>query len=65
MTCIFVIERSTRRVIGVHMCGNYASEIIFGAAMMIEHDMGVEDVRKVVFPHPTVSEILREAAFEI
>ena len=64
-TCIFVIEKSTRRVVGVHMCGNYASEIIYGAAMMIERNMRVEDVRKVIFPHPTVSEILREAAFEI
>jgi dihydrolipoamide dehydrogenase len=63
--CIMVAEKSTRRILGVHMCGNYASEMIYGAAMMIERNMRVEDVRKVVFPHPTVSEILREAAFEI
>jgi dihydrolipoamide dehydrogenase len=63
--CIFVIEKSTRRVLGVHLCGNYASEIIYGAAVMIERGMRAQDVRKVVFPHPTVSEILRESAFEI
>ena len=63
--CIMVVDKSNRRVLGVHMCGNYASEMIYGAAMMIERNMRVEDVRKVVFPHPTVSEILREAAFEI
>ncbi len=63
--CILVADKLTRRVLGVHMCGNYASEMIFGAAMMIERNMRVEDVRKVVFPHPTVSEVLRESAFEI
>lgn len=63
--CILVADKTTRKVLGVHMCGNYASEIIYGAAMMIERSMRVEDVRKVVFPHPTVSEVLREAVFEI
>ncbi len=63
--CIMVVEKATRRVLGLHMCGNYASEMIFGAAMMIARGMRAEDVRKVVFPHPTVSEVLREAAFEI
>jgi dihydrolipoamide dehydrogenase len=63
--CILVVEKSTRRVVGVHMCGSYASEIIYGSAMMIEQGMTAQDVRRVVFPHPTVSEVLREAAFEI
>ncbi len=62
--CIMVMEKDTRRVVGVHMCGNYASEMIYGAAMMIERNMRVDDIRKVVFPHPTVSEVLREAVFE-
>jgi dihydrolipoamide dehydrogenase len=63
--CILVADKATRRVLGVHLCGNYASELIFGAAMMIERCMRVEDVQKVVFPHPTVSEIFRESVFEI
>jgi dihydrolipoamide dehydrogenase len=63
--CIMIVEKATRRVLGVHLCGSYASEIIYGASMMIERGMRAEDVRRVVFPHPTVSEILREAAFEI
>lgn len=64
-TCILVVEKPTRRVVGMHLCGNYASEIIYGAAVMIERSMRVEDIRRAVFPHPTVSEILREAVFEI
>jgi len=48
----------------VHMIGNPASEIIYGAAMLIESEMRLEDIKELVFPHPTVAEIIREAIFE-
>jgi len=31
---------------------------------MIEMEMRVEDIKELVFPHPTVSEIIREGIFE-
>ena len=42
------------------MLGTYSSEIIWGAAEMIETELRVVDAREIVFPHPTVSEIIRE-----
>ncbi len=63
--CSLVIEAQTRRVLGFHMSGNYASEIIYGAALMIEKRVRLEDIKKTVFPHPSVSEVMREAAFEL
>ncbi len=50
-------------VLGVHMIGNPSSEMIFGAAIMIEMQMRVSDVEQIVFPHPTVSEIIKETVF--
>ncbi|MDD4644905.1 MAG: dihydrolipoyl dehydrogenase [Bacteroidales bacterium] len=50
-------------VLGVHMMGNASSEMIFGAAIMIEMQMRVTDVQQIVFPHPTISEILKETFF--
>jgi dihydrolipoamide dehydrogenase len=50
-------------ILGVHMIGNPASEMIFGAAIMIEMQMRLTDVEQIVFPHPTVSEILKETIF--
>lgn len=47
------------------MIGSYASEIIYGAAMMVEKEMRADDVKKLVFPHPTVCEVIREAMFMI
>lgn len=62
--CKILIEKNQKTLIGVHMIGNYSSEIIYGAALMIEMEMRVDDVKELVFPHPTVSEIIRETIFE-
>ena len=58
-----ITDKAHNRIIGVHMIGSYASEIIYGAAMMVETEMRVADVQKLVFPHPTVCEVIREAMF--
>jgi dihydrolipoamide dehydrogenase len=60
-----LVDRKYQTIQGVHMIGSYASEIIYGAAMMIETEMRVEDIRQIVFPHPTVGEVIREAMWEI
>ncbi|MBE6560841.1 MAG: dihydrolipoyl dehydrogenase [Ruminococcaceae bacterium] len=54
-----------REILGVHMIGSYASEIIFGTAAMVAKRERVEDVQKIVFPHPTVCEVIREGMFMI
>ena len=59
-----IIDNDHNNIIGLHMIGSYASEIIYGAAMMVETEMRVTDVQKLVFPHPTVCEVIREAMFE-
>ena len=59
-----VLGREHKNILGVHMIGTYASEIIYGAAMMVDREYRVADVQKFVFPHPTVCEVLREAMFE-
>lgn len=63
--CKVVTDASTDRLIGVHMIGSYCSEIIYGAALMIESQYCVDDLKELVFPHPTVSEIIRDTLFEI
>ncbi len=58
-----IIDNKHRNILGLHMIGTYASEIIYGAAMMVETEMRVTDIQKLVFPHPTVCEVIREAMF--
>ncbi|HCX65369.1 MAG TPA: dihydrolipoyl dehydrogenase [Eubacteriaceae bacterium] len=59
-----LIDPDTQTVIGVHIIGNYASEIIYGAAMMIENRTPLEQLKRVVFPHPTMGEVIKEGLFE-
>jgi dihydrolipoamide dehydrogenase len=61
--CKVIIEKKSSRIIGVQMIGNYASELILSAGLMIESTLPVESLQKVVFAHPTVGEILREVLF--
>ena len=51
-----------KHILGVTMVGNPASEIIAAAAMAVERGMTVNGFAKTIFPHPTVAEILRDAA---
>lgn len=56
---VLIAEDGT--ILGAHVLGNPASEIITIAAMAIENRMKAEEWKKIVFPHPTVGEIFREA----
>ncbi len=60
-----VYSKDHKQILGVHMIGSYASEIIYGAAAMVAREQRVADVQKIVFPHPTVCEVIREAMFTI
>ena len=56
-----VILDSDGTVIGACAIGNPSSEIIFGLAIAVEKKMNCKSLSKVVFPHPTVGEVFREA----
>ena len=60
-----VVDEEHRRLLGVHMIGTYASEIIYGAAAMVAREERIDDIKKLVFPHPTVSEVLREGLYQL
>jgi dihydrolipoamide dehydrogenase len=51
------------RIIGCHLLGNPASELIMSMSMAIEKGYTVDELKKQIFPHPTVSEIIRETLF--
>ncbi len=63
--CKIIVGSKFHEVLGVHMLGNPCSEIIHSACLAIEAEMTLEQLQEIVFPHPTVSEILKETAFTI
>ena len=60
--CKLIIDHNDR-IIGCHMLGNPASEIIVVAGIAIQRGYTVDEFRKCVFPHPTVGEIYHETLF--
>lgn len=60
--CKLLLDREDR-IIGCHVVGTPASEFIVAAGMAVEKGYTVEEFRKVVFPHPTVSEIIHECLY--
>ena len=63
--CKVIVDAKSHQVLGVHMLGNPCSEIIQSACIAIEKGLTVEQLKEVVFPHPTVSEILKETVFTL
>ena len=63
--CKVIADTATNRLVGCHIIGNYASEIITSAAMLIESEMKIDDIKEFIFPHPSVAEIIREAIFQL
>lgn len=60
-----ILHAETGVLIGVHMIGAACSEMIFGAAAMIEMEFRAREIQEIVFPHPTVSEVIRDTVFSM
>ena len=58
--CKMLIDRKSHSVLGVHMIGNPCSEFVAAASFAVRMGYTVDEFKQVVFPHPTVSEILKE-----
>jgi len=59
-----ILSDDKGNILGVHLIGNPASEIITVATLAMELGLTVAQWQKSVFPHPTVGEILKETLFE-
>lgn len=57
--CKLLID-SNNNILGIHILGNPSSEFIVVANIAIEQGMKLDELKRYIFPHPTVSEILRE-----
>ena len=62
--CKVIIDKKKHTILGVHAVGNPSSEFIAAASFAVRMGYTVSEFKQVVFPHPTVSEILRETVCE-
>ena len=57
-----IADKKTDRILGVHVIGNSAAELVQQGAIAMEFGSSAEDLGMMVFAHPTVSEAIHEAA---
>ena len=60
-----IAEAETDRILGVHILGPQASELVAQAVIAMEFDASAEDLGLTMFAHPTLSEALHEAALGV
>ena len=58
----FIADAETQRVLGVHIIGSNAGEMIGEAGLALEYGASTEDVARTCHAHPTLSEAFKEAA---
>lgn len=60
-----LVSEETKKILGVHMIGGCCSEFIASASQMMATGLQVEDLHRIIFPHPTVSESLKETILRV
>jgi dihydrolipoamide dehydrogenase len=58
-------DANTDRILGVHMIGPYVSELIAEAVVAMEFAATSEDIARIVHAHPSLSEVVHEAALGV
>jgi dihydrolipoamide dehydrogenase len=58
-------DASTDRILGVHIVGPFASELVSEAVVAMEFDASSEDIARIVHAHPSLSEAMHEAALAV
>lgn len=60
-----ISDKTTDRILGVHMVGPYVSELIAEMVLALEYGATTEDIALTMHAHPTLSEAVHEAALAV
>jgi dihydrolipoamide dehydrogenase len=63
--CKVVVDADSDLLLGIFILGGVSSEIIHSAAVMIESELRVKDIKEIIFPHPSVSEAIKDTLWEL
>jgi dihydrolipoamide dehydrogenase len=61
----FVADNATDRLLGMHVIGPNAGDIVHQGMIALEFGASVEDLQLMTFAHPTLSEVVHEAALSV
>jgi dihydrolipoamide dehydrogenase len=60
-----VAEKKTDRILGMHIIGAHASDLIHEGALAITNNLTIKQIAETIHAHPTLSESIREASEDV
>ncbi len=63
-TVKIIAEKTSKEILGIHIIGPRASDLIPEATLAIKLKLKLTDLSTVIHPHPTLSEVIKEAALD-
>ena len=60
-----IMQADTEIILGVHIIGSLASELIAEAVLAMEFSATAEDLARTIHAHPTISEAIHESALAL
>lgn len=63
--CKLVADKDRNIVLGGTIVGAYTSEIVYSLGIMIQNKIPIDSLKRTIFAHPTVCEVIREALFSL
>lgn len=60
-----IIDKKKNTLIGAHMLSLYASEIALFLSAMLHLEINIDEIKRIVYPHPTVGELIKDALLHI
>ncbi|MCK9235090.1 MAG: dihydrolipoyl dehydrogenase [Acholeplasmataceae bacterium] len=60
-----IVDQKKQTLIGAHICALYASEIILFLSAMMQLEIQIETLKQIIYPHPTVGELIKDALFHL
>ncbi|MCM8830339.1 MAG: FAD-dependent oxidoreductase [Candidatus Omnitrophica bacterium] len=60
-----VAEKSTERIVGIHIIGKGATELVSFSTLAISNGLKIKDLEKILYCHPTFAEGIMEAVFDL
>ena len=60
-----ISDESSDKILGMHIIGPHASDLIHEAALAIQKGLRTKDLTDTIHVHPTLSEVTQEAAEDV
>ncbi|MCX8081824.1 MAG: dihydrolipoyl dehydrogenase [bacterium] len=60
-----IAEKSTEKIVGIHIIGKGATELVSFATLAISNGLKIKDLEKILYCHPTFAEGIMEAVYDL